>query len=459
MEEIVVCDTFVALGNSTKNKKVIFAKNSDREPDEPAEIVYNPRTEHPTDSDLKTTYITIPQVEETAEVILCKPIWIWGAEMGANEYGVAIGNEEITTKEKTQKEGGLLGMDLLRLGLERGKTAKEALEVIVALLETYGQGGNCGYRKKVTYHNSFLIADKKEAWVLETADKYWVAEKVESTRSISNTLSISGTGDSRHPNLVNRAIEKKWCKDEEKFDFKEHYRAKYHLREIFALGSQRYKRSSYLLKKAKGRIDAKIMMKILRDHMPTKENWNPAKDASFKSICNHARDFITRSQSTISMVSVLDDKIQTHWITGTSAPCTSIFKPIFLPGGLPTINTKTTEFYDKNNLWWTHEKLHRLVLQDYTNRLAAFNEEKEKLEDRFLKETHDLLYEITHSARARDVVLDLSKFTRDKYLEAREAELRWIEDIKGMPIKRKANYFYRKKWEKLNRLNKLSLLE
>lgn len=67
-----------------------------------------------------------------------------------------------------------------RLGLERADTAEKALAVIADLLEKYGQGGNCMESHMVfTYHNSFLIADRKEAWVLETSGKYWAAEKVE----------------------------------------------------------------------------------------------------------------------------------------------------------------------------------------------------------------------------------------------------------------------------------------
>lgn len=64
--------------------------------------------------------------------------------------------------------------------MERADTAEKALDVIVDLLEKYGQGGNCmESHMAFTYHNSFLIADRKEAWVLETSGKYWAAEKVE----------------------------------------------------------------------------------------------------------------------------------------------------------------------------------------------------------------------------------------------------------------------------------------
>ena len=66
----------------------------------------------------------------------------------------------------------LLGMDLLRLGLERASTALQGLEVITGLLEQHGQGGQCSdIVPDFSYHNSFLIADPKEAWVVETADR------------------------------------------------------------------------------------------------------------------------------------------------------------------------------------------------------------------------------------------------------------------------------------------------
>ncbi len=53
---------------------------------------------------------------KTHGVILSKPAWMWGAEMGANDHGVVIGNEAIFTKLQgpDDSEEKLLGMDLLR---------------------------------------------------------------------------------------------------------------------------------------------------------------------------------------------------------------------------------------------------------------------------------------------------------------------------------------------------------
>ena len=138
---------------------MIFAKNSDREPNEAHEVVHVPGAEHGPGEQVQCTYITIPQVERTNAVLLGKPYWIWGAEMGANSHGVVIGNEAVFTKLPYEKQPGLIGMDLLRLGLERADTAEAAVTIITDLLVEHGQGGNCGHTHDFRYHNSFLVAD------------------------------------------------------------------------------------------------------------------------------------------------------------------------------------------------------------------------------------------------------------------------------------------------------------
>jgi dipeptidase len=159
-----MCDTYVSLQSNSKDKAVIFGKNSDRLGNEAQLITYAPRMKHSKGDELKCTHISIPQVTETSAVLLSQPWWMWGSEMGANEHGVAIGNEAVPSKEPLN-EIGLIGMDLLRLGLERGKTAKESLNVIIELLEKHGQGGRHNL-KGLNYHNSMIIADYEKAYVL-----------------------------------------------------------------------------------------------------------------------------------------------------------------------------------------------------------------------------------------------------------------------------------------------------
>ena len=169
VRENVSCDVLVVLGNSTKNGTVIFAKNSDREMNECQQVRHFPHMKHK-EKLVKCTYIEVPQVSETYEVILFSPYWLWGCEMGINECGVVMGNVAVSSKEPIASKGeGIPGMDLMRLALERGGNAYDAMHVITNVIKKYSQS---------LYHNSFIIADPKEAWVLETAGEFWVAKKV-----------------------------------------------------------------------------------------------------------------------------------------------------------------------------------------------------------------------------------------------------------------------------------------
>jgi secernin len=289
-----MCDTFVALSDTTLDGDVIFGKNSDRPGGEEQSVVAYPAQRHAPGAAVQCTYLQIPQAGHTYGVILSRPGWMWGAEMGANEHGVAIGNEAVWTNEP-YAEAGLLGMDLLRLALERGASAREALEVITGLMEEYGQGGNCAEHFAFNYHNAYLIADPVEAWVLETAGRYWVAEHVtRGARSISNALSIHGKGDLRHPELEHLEQESK------AFDFCQHFSGR-------AAGDplspmSREGRVRQLCIRHLGEFTPETAMTILRDHKA--------------GVCMHG-DFETRG----SQVSVLGSGLQQHWFIDKPFPC------------------------------------------------------------------------------------------------------------------------------------------
>ncbi len=441
-----MCDTMVALGNVTADGSVIFAKNSDREPNEAQELVLVSAQDHQPGSALKCTYIEIPQVEHTAAVLLSKPFWIWGAEMGANEHGVVIGNEAVFTRAGYDKKPGLIGMDYLRLGLERGATAREALEVITTLLEQWGQGGNCGLTSPFFYHNSFLIADPREAWVLETAGKQWAAEKVKDVRTISNGLTIGSTWDLASAGLVDYAVQRKWCRGSEDFDFARCYSDPLYTRLADAV--KRQCATTNALAARKGRVTTADAMMALRAHLPGPDGtYQPDRGITGADVCMHAGfGPVRHSQTAGSMVAHLAQGQHTHWLTGSAAPCTSIFKPVWMDAGLPDTGPKPAAVYTRGSLWWQHELLHREVLRDFEPRLAAFAAEREALERDFLARAAEC-----SGASAEERLA----FSRACFEEAVVAETGWRARIRDLRVSRRLRLPYAMAWKQFNRAAEL----
>ena len=202
----------------------LFGKNSDRPSDEVHEVVAFPRTTHAAGSMVRCTHIEIPQVAETLAVVLSRPAWLWGCEMGANEHSVVGGNEAVHSllAGTLGREPRLLGMDLLRLALERGATARDAARICGELLQAHGQGGACAEDDDWTYENGFLFADPEEAYVLETAGvHHWAIERVPpgTCRNISNGLSIR-EGCTTSEGLRELCRERGWWDEAEPFDWK-----------------------------------------------------------------------------------------------------------------------------------------------------------------------------------------------------------------------------------------------
>lgn len=355
-----MCDTMVAVGCTTKTGHVLFAKNSDREHNEAQVLLRIPRKKYNLSvcPRLKMTYIEIDQVAETNEIVISKPAWMWGCEMGFNEYSVMIGNEAVFTKEK---HGGasLVGMDMIRLALERTKTAKEAVGYIIYLLDRYGQGGNCGYTKKMQYHNSFIVADKDEAYVLETAGKYWVSKKVTDYYSISNGLTLENDFDECHPELIRDSVARKMCTGRADFNFRKSYSDPLYSK--FSCCRNRSSLSLEILENNKGNITAETMMQALRAHQDGADK--NFEKGSMKSVCMHAGSLIT-SQTTASLVGELKSGSE-YFFTASSLPCISVFKPFVFNSDFELFDEEAPE---KGLRYWTkREETSRMMLTGQLN--------------------------------------------------------------------------------------------
>ncbi|CAF3402306.1 unnamed protein product [Rotaria socialis] len=403
------CDTMVAMSNVTADGSIIFGKNSDRQANEPLSTRYIPSTTHILNSKIRTTYIEIDQVEETHSCILFCPTNKFGAEMGFNSHGVVIGNEALFTKIPSYSEG-LTGMDIVRLVLERCSTSRQGKDTIVYLLNKYGQGGNCGFTSKFYYHNSFLVVDSNEGWIIETVGREYAAKRItKGIHTISNIISFGhiDTFDEYSDNLIQQAISNGWCSSIDDFHFQKCYSGiSFNPKEFyngfvktsFASSQIRQCRSRDLIEKFSQKSQQFTpfdMFNVLRDHQLS--NDSPAQGLTNLDLCMHAGFGPIRfNQTTGSLVSVLPksyNELPVHYATCTALPCLSIFKPMTLyPPVLPppfisysdSIISNPTCTYSSNNVWWKSEIMTRNVMKHYQKLIKQIETERDLLEREFV---------------------------------------------------------------------------
>ena len=149
----------------------------------------------------------------------------------------------------------------------------------------------------------------------------------------------------------------------------------------------------------------------------------------------HAAQGPRRSQSVASMVSEVGADRAVHWVTATSAPCTSLFKPVLLEAGAPPVGPAPSDSYDDQSLWWRHERLHRALLADHAAGMVLIAAERDALEAGF---------------RARiDAADDLKSAVASCWREAEAAEARWASALKPA---RPGGYAHARSWARLNQV-------
>lgn len=407
-----MCDTFVVL--RSKSGYPIFGKNSDRDANEPQIFTFIGKEDYK--EKIKTTYIEIDPYEKRYSIFLSKPVWLWGGEMGINEVGVSIGNEAVFTKIK-YKETGLTGMDMIRIALETSQTSIEAVNKLIEINEKYGQGGNCGYEKKMFYHNSFLISDSNDAYVLELVDKYYAYKKIDEFYNISNKLSIKNDFDKIHPELSKIT------------DFEKQFSNKIYT--FFSGSSVREKRGKELLEKEE-KHSKKSFIKILSDR-------GTDKFASMKNISMNAGGGLISSQTTSSMI-IEYGKINTIWFTTSPNPEISLFKPTFFTDENNPLNIKNDEKLIRT--WKLNNLFFRKFIQNYEENLEKIVELKSDYQTKIFN-----LFDKKSLEKLSNE--ELNKITVDSLEIEEEYRNKGLEIMENS---KKRNYFYFSNyWNKENK--------
>jgi secernin len=308
-----VCDTLCV----RTADGMVFAKNSDRHPDEPQVIeTFDRRPPGPT---LATQYLTIADVGASA-FTGSRPTWLWGVEHGVNEHGVAIGNEKIWTIDRPQDlPPALLGMDLVRLGLERAKTADDALIVITGLLEQHGQGGSGEPHANEPYFSSFLVVDNAAAWIIETSNRTWAARRVDQGGcAISNRVSLTDNWTLASKNVTAGTS----------FDT-------YRLTAVpTAVADHRLAVTANASQHARTIADVAAVLRSHGTHPgPPPE---PGEDWNGFTVCMHRGDL--HAQTTASMITSLPDDAPVRIWACLGNPCCGVYVPGFPPALAPELS-------------------------------------------------------------------------------------------------------------------------
>jgi secernin len=324
------CDVVVARDRATQGGNTFLGFNGHRPPGERQSLRKVPGRSFSLGERVDLPSLGVPQVRQTATVLGWQPAGCWGYPCGVNEHQVVLGCAQWeSTLSSTQP--ALLGTDLVRLALERGKSARQAVEALTGLVERHGQGV---VQDGVTKDNLFLVADAREAVAIETAGCHWVCQEIHQVRAVSDVGVIRQDWDRIALGLADLAIQQgAWPADGSKLDF------------VGALcdwptgersGLRRWGRATFLLEQHNGAIDLPCLRQLLADHYEgTRFEVKPLDPGPGPAtICQHGPLGEMTAASVVVQLAAAEDALPVFWYAA-GPPCLGVALPVFVDGDLP----------------------------------------------------------------------------------------------------------------------------
>jgi hypothetical protein len=253
-------DMVTALGPSAADGHTLFGHAARGRPDESPRLGRGAGAAHAPDERVRATFIELPQARRTCAALGARPADGWGYLHGVNEHGVAAGCTSLRTRLRLDAPG-LTGPDLVRLALERGPTARQALEAITDLIVRHGQGAFPGRPADGGHDAAVLLADAREAFLVEASGPFWVCQEACEVRAAGDVATVRQDWDAIAPGLAARAIARGWWpEDGSKLDF---------AGALAAAGAEdgaalrRWGQATRRLEEQNGHIDAAFLRQVL----------------------------------------------------------------------------------------------------------------------------------------------------------------------------------------------------
>ena len=462
------CSTIIVGKNVSTTGRVLVGHNED-DPRGLTATYLVPRKKHEKGETLTFDdgSAVIPEVEETYAYI-----WSEVREPGGEPFADAFYNEWglfvcSNSAEVCQGQGedlpeplGGLGYGLRRLVAERAKSAREAVEVIADLVETYG------YYSARTYN----VIDKDEGWVVQIPPGHnFAAQRVpdDEVYYMPNWLTIRQIdfSDKEHKefywskNVVGYAIEKGYYTpavegDYSDFDFAKAYQKKWDEKYNWEradtawpmlLGHEPSNLRAFS-EKPDGKIGPELIKKVLASHFDGKPYDASCGGTKSPHALGH---FAVCNCMTLESDIVLfdEDPRLTMIYRSIPRPCAAPYTPWFggiteLPAGYNWMDEETakrTHFlvtdrdfkYDPSMPYWVYQTLYYLTEANYAFNHKPVEESARKLEEGWEAETAAL----TETARElmktdeKTALGLLTAFTAAKCQEGHDWAFRMIREI------------------------------
>jgi len=269
------------------------------------------------------------------------------------------------------------------------------VDTIAALLGAHGQGGPALALDGAGYHNSFTIADPRDAWLLETSGRRWAARRT-SRDALTNHFCLADDWELGSWDLEAHARREGWWSDRGRLDVAGAYRNP-HVPGRISEG--RLRRSRELL--ARPGLGVAELCGILRDHGeggPVRLPGPTVMEERFFTLCMHSEPVGTTTASLVAELPADRSRPWPVWIS-FAPPCTGIFLPVYLDGVIPAELARGRAEPALDSAWWRMKRLHDAAAVDFPRHTPRLREGWGKLEERIEAERAEVEETASHADR------------------------------------------------------------